>query len=318
MSPLKPPRLADCNLAEVLRAMRGEGLWLDVGSATVRLQGESAPLARQVQTVYANYPLVTQGNWADVHVQMQRPVGPRRWIRPQVWLRCDGSFPFEPFPAESPLPFFEWGCNWMIGRRINNLLLLHAGAVERDGLALVMPAVPGSGKSTLTAALALRGWRLLSDEFGVFDPESGQFRAMLKPVGLKNRSIDVIRGFSTAARLGPSFPKTHKGMVAHLAPDAHAVDQRHVGARPGAVVLPKWQAGSPTRLEPLPQHMVFSALAFNAFNYNLLGAVGFEAVVGLSRHCMAWNLVYSDLDDALATLDRVWPSVVAQCGAVQA
>ena len=70
MSPLKPPRLADCNLAEVLRAMRGEGLWLDVGSATVRLQGESAPLARQVQTVYANYPLVTQGNWADVHVQM--------------------------------------------------------------------------------------------------------------------------------------------------------------------------------------------------------------------------------------------------------
>jgi HprK-related kinase A len=307
-----PPRLADCDAADLLHAMRGAGLWLDVGAATVRVQGNSAPLARQLRAVYGAYPLVTDGGWADVHVQMERPFSLRRWVRPQIWLRCDGRFPFEPFPAQGPLPFFEWGCNWMIGRRINDLLLLHAGAVERDGLALVMPAMPGSGKSTLTAALSLRGWRLLSDEFGVFDPQAGEFRAMLKPVGLKNRSIDVIRDFSPAARLGPSFPKTHKGMVAHLAPDAHAVDHRHVGARPGAVVLPKWHAGSATRLEPLPPHMVFSALAFNAFNYSVLGVVGYQAVVELSRRCMAWNLVYSDLDDALATLDRVWPSVVEQ------
>jgi HprK-related kinase A len=292
--------------------MRGHGLWLDVGAATVRVQGDSAPLAMQLRAVYGAYPLVTDGGWADVHVQMQRPFSLRRWVRPQIWLRCDGRFPFEPFPAAGPLPFFEWGCNWMIGRRINDLLLLHAGAVERDGLALVMPATPGSGKSTLTAALSLRGWRLLSDEFGVFDPQAGLFRAMLKPVGLKNRSIDVIRAFSPDARLGPSFPKTHKGMVAHLAPDTAAVDRRHEGARPGAVVLPKWVAGSATRLEPLPQHMAFQALAFNAFNYSLLGAAGFEAVVGLANRCVTWNLVYSDLDDALATLDQAWPSVVAR------
>jgi predicted ATPase len=32
--------------------------------------------------------------------------------------------------------------------------------VERDGHALILPAMPGSGKSTLTAALVQRGWRL--------------------------------------------------------------------------------------------------------------------------------------------------------------
>jgi hypothetical protein len=58
--------------------------------------------------------------------------------------------------------------------------------------------------------------------------------------------------------------------------------------------------------------MAFQALAFNAFNYSLLGAAGFEAVVGLANRCVTWNLVYSDLDDALATLDQAWPSVVAR------
>jgi hypothetical protein len=58
--------------------------------------------------------------------------------------------------------------------------------------------------------------------------------------------------------------------------------------------------------------MVFAALAFNAFNYNLLGAVGFRSVVHLVRTCPAWQLVYSDLDDALATINSAWLEVVAR------
>jgi HprK-related kinase A len=225
-------------------------------------------------------------------------------------FRCDGRQPFEPFPADSPLPLFEWGCNALIGRRLNDLLLLHAGVVERDGLALLLPALPGSGKSTLTAALSQRGWRLLSDEFGAFDSESGTFRAVLKPIALKNQSIGVIRRFAPQAAFGPEFPKTRRGTVAHLAPPHDAVARRHEHARPGAVVLPKWIAGSPTRFEPLTENVVFPALAFNAFNYGLLGAVGFQSVVRLVRQCPAWQLVYSDLDDALATIEAAWPQVI--------
>ena len=309
------PRLAALDVDEIHRALSGHGLWLDVGSATVRVQGDSRVLARQLQMVYRAFPFVDEAETADIHMSLDTVRGLRRWARPQVTLRCDGVFPFEPFPADSPLPLLEWGCNWMIGRRLHDLLLLHAGALERDGTALVLPATPGSGKSTLTAALALRGWRLLSDEFGVFDPQSGLFRAMLKPVALKNQSIDVIRQWSSDACFGPDFPKTRKGTVAHLAPDADAVDRRHIGARPGAVVLPQWQAGSETRWEPVLAHQLFSALAFNAFNYNLLGEVGFRAVASLVRQCLAWRLVYSDLNDAVAMLDRAWPEVVARGGA---
>ena len=287
-------------------ALAGDGLWLELGAAVLRVRSDASTLAPPLQVAYRYHPFLVAGPWADLHIQLARPSGARRWLRPQVIFRCDGAQPFEPFPADTALPLLEWGGNWLIGQRLNDLLLLHAGAVERDGRVLLLPATPGSGKSTLTAALSLSGWRLLSDEFGAFDPAGQVFRAVLKPVALKNASIAVIREFSPAAALGPEFPKTRKGTVAHLAAGPDSVLRRHEPAVPGAIVLPQWRAGSPTRLEPLEPETAFSALAFNAFNYKLLGAVGFEAVVHLTQRCPAFRLTYSDLHDAVATLAGLW------------
>jgi HprK-related kinase A len=305
------PTLASASVNTLQRALQGPGLWLDIGSATLRVSGRSPHLPAQLQAAYPHFALVDAGPWADVHLRMEPVAGVRRWWRPQVQLLSDGRTPYQPFAADHPLPMFEWGANLLIGQQFNHLLLLHAGVVERDGLALMLPALPGSGKSTLTAALSLSGWRILSDEFGAFDPAAGAFRAMLKPVALKNRSIEVIRGFSAQAQLGPTFPNTRKGDVAHLAATPQAVAGRHELAHPAAVVLPRWVEGSATQLEPLGADAMFRALAFNAFNYQTLGEVGFDAVLAMSRGCLGWSLVYSDLASALAALDDLWPAVRA-------
>ena len=295
----------------MLDALRRGGVWLDVGAATIRLRSDQPLLAGQLVAVYPHFPLVTRADWADLHVDVRRPRGLRRWLRPQVQLWSDGVAPFDPFPASSPLPLFEWGANFIIGARMNQYLLLHAGVVERDGHALILPAMPGSGKSTLTAALAQRGWRLLSDEFGAYDHASGTFTAVLKPVGLKNQSIEVIRHFAPDATLGPVFPKTRKGDVAHLAARASDVQRRHEPARPRMVVLPKWMADHETRLEPIDEETLFSQLAFNSFNYEMLGEPGFDAAVSLYRQCRGWRLTYSHLDEAIEAIDRAWQGLAA-------
>ena len=304
--------LAETALSKVTRALECSGLWIDVGAVSIHVRSDCRHFAAQLQTAYGEFPFVDQADWADLHVEIQHAKSLRRWVRPQVILRCDGQQPFEPFPSDSALPLFEWGCNWLIGHRINDLLLLHAGVVEKDGLALLLPALPGSGKSTLAAALSWRGWRLLSDEFGAFEPDSNTFRALLKPVALKNESIQVIRRFAPHATFGPEFPKTRKGAVAHLAAQRETVKLRHLGAKPGAVILPKWEAGSSTRLESVADHILFPTLAFNAFNYTLLGAIGFKAVVRLVRQCPAWQLVYSDLDAAVATVETAWTEMLSE------
>jgi HprK-related kinase A len=312
-----PLSLGAATVDDVVAALAGPGLTLDHGTARLRVRSDVALLATQLRAVYPYFRFDAGDGWADLHVDIHHPRGLRRWWRPQAVFRSDGRAPFDPFPADSPLPLLEWGTNWLIGRRQHDQLLLHAGVVERDGAALLLPATPGSGKSTLSAALSQRGWRLLSDEFGALGPADGLLRPVLKPVALKNESIDVIRAWSPAAVIGPLFPKTRKGTVAHLAAKADDVARVHEPALAGAVVLPRWSAGSPPQWERIDEETVFRALAYNAFNYPVLGEAGFDAVLRIARECPAWSLVYSSLDDALALLDAEWPAV-AQAAAQRA
>lgn len=300
------PTLAAAGAAAVLDAMAHGGLALSLGAVLLRVVSPSASLARQIATVYPHFPLERRPEFADVHVHVEPPSTLRRWLRPQLVLRSDGQQHFHPFDADSGLPLMEWGTNWLIGERLHHLLLFHSACLERDGRALLMPAVPGSGKSTLCAALAHRGWRLLSDEFGVCLPESRRMIAMLKPIALKNRSIDVIRGYAPEAELGPSFPKTRKGTVAHMAAPPQAVQRRHETAAPGLVVLPRWRESGGTTLEPLTPEDMFRALAFNSFNYAVLGEAGYAAVVDLVRSSRGYRLEYTELDDAVSALAGLW------------
>ena len=203
--------LAAVDRVELTRALRGAGLWLDVGIASIRLHSDCPALAPQLQVVYGEFAFNDHAEWADLHVRIDVVAGLRRWFRPQINLRCDSQLPFDPFPADSPLPLFEWGCNWLIGHRMNDVLLLHAGAVEKAGLALLLPALPGSGKSTLTAALSQRGWRLLSDGNG----SNGNWLSQRKlTCGLNQRrspattSIRTCRSAHSAWSLNANSPYT--------------------------------------------------------------------------------------------------------------
>lgn len=301
---------------ELLSLLRGPGLLIDLGAVRVAVHADVPELAAQIGAVYRHFAPTAADAFADVRIHMRRRRRAWRPLHPQVRLWCDGEEPFEPFPASAALPMLEWGANWLIGHRCNHLLLFHAGCLERDGLGLLLPATPGSGKSTLTAALSHRGWRLLSDEFGALDPEQRLLLPLLKPVALKNESIAVIARHIPDALVGPHFPGTRKGTVAHVAPQAAAVSRRHEPSRPAAVVLPQWLAGSETTLEPISPEDVFSALAFNAFNYQVLGETGFDAALALARQCPGWRLRYGDIDDAIGRLDAWWRTTVAGRNAI--
>ena len=290
---------------ELAAHLRGPGLGIDYGACTVRLRATTPAFLAAFRAVYRSFDVRPAPDFADLHVRLVPGRGARRWLRPQTRFLIDGGEPFEPFPLSGPLPHYEWGVNWCFGQRFNQYVLLHAGALALDDRAAIMAAVPGAGKSTLAAALMLNGLRLLSDEFGVLDPESGNLLAMLKPVALKNQSIGVISAFSANARLGPVFTGTRKGDVAHLAPDAASVAAVRRPARPALVLFPAYREGAPLRLTPKTPDQAFVRLAFNSFNYQLLGPVSFEAVASLAESCPAYELVYGRLDEAVACVHEL-------------
>lgn len=297
--------LAQADDAEIAKRLAGPGIALDLGTARARLRSDVPALPPVLRALYGSFPLADPVGVFDSTINLRRARGLREFIRPQVVLISDGAMVFEPFPADTFLPLLEWGLNYLLATRLNAHLLLHAGVVETGGKAILLPAMPGFGKSTLTAALVARGFRLLSDEFGVVRLADAMIQPLLRPIGLKNESIDVIARFAPDATIGPRYEKTRKGTVAHMAPDAIAVEGRGRTAVPRLVIFPRFAHGADVSVEPVSASQAFARLAFNAFNYELLGPTAFDAVCSIVRQSAACRVVYGDLDSAVETVKQL-------------
>lgn len=288
--------------------MAGAGIDLRTGPFTTRLQSTIPSLVDGIALLYADYPLAEPGQFADFHVCLARPRGVRRWLRPQVEFRFDGRSMFQPLPLDHAFPMFEWGMNWCVSSHVHNHLIIHAAVVERDGCAAILPAPPGSGKSTLCAALVNNGWRLLSDELALVRPADGMLVPLPRPVSLKNASIEVVRRYVPDTTFSPAVRDTTKGTVAHLKAPRDSVARAAQLARPAWIVFPKFEAGAAARLEPLGAGRTFMDLAANSFNYSVLGPDGFEALAGVVDQSLGYRFTYSALDDALAMFSRLEPA----------
>ena len=199
----------------------------------------------------------------------------------------------------------EWMMNWCVSNRAHSWLMLHGAVVEKNGCGIILPAPPGSGKSTLCAALVCRGWRLLSDELTLVRHADSILAPLPRPVSLKNASIDVIHAFAPDAVFGPLAYGTAKGTVGHLRAPKNSIQRANEYAAPLAIVFPRWEAGAATVLTPLPKARSFMRVADNAFNYMLLGEHGFQTLGKLTENCDGYEFVYSRLDEAMLTFDAM-------------
>jgi len=208
-------------------------------------------------------------------------------------------------PADHAFALLEWMLNWCVSGSANAYLIIHAAVVEKNGRAMVLPAPPGSGKSTLCAALASRGWRLLSDELTLIRLDDGMVAPLARPVSLKNASIPVMKAYAPTAQFTKSAMATTKGTVAHVrAPDA-SVARNDEPARIAWVVFPKYEAGAVLTLAPIARARAFMRVAENAFNFSLTGERGFQALGGVIDQCNSFDFTYSDLDAAIALFDAM-------------
>lgn len=297
--------VSDLSLVELCNLLQGGGLRIAAGPYNCRLQSSISDIVPELARLYAHHPLVSDNAFIDFHVAIQGSRGLRRWLRPQARFVVDGIEPFTPLPQAQALPMIEWGLNWCITAYSQHVLVLHAAAVARENRALIMPAPPGSGKSTLCAALVNRGWRLLSDELTIISLDTGEISGLARPVNLKNNSIDVIREFAPAAYLSKSVRDTTKGTVALMAPSADSVQSVGVAAAPRWVILPRYKAGAMTSLVRMGTGAAFLQVADNAMNYHVLGRKGFDEVGRLVDRCSHFNLEYSQLDEAIEQIDQL-------------
>lgn len=305
-------RLADLGRAEIGARLRRGRLRVQTGPLVMQLHSPIADVAEGVALLYADYPVPEDGDFADFTVGVTRGQGLRRWLKPQSRFIYDGQPVFEPMAVDHAYPLLEWSMNWCVASQAHQYLLLHAAVIERNGFAAILPAPPGSGKSTLCAGLIHAGWRLVSDEMALVARDgSGRIWPLCRPVSLKNASIDVIRAWAPRAVFNKVTVNTLKGNVTHMRAPAEHVARMHESALARWVIFPRWVAGTRPQLAKRARAPSVLELGRNAFNFAQLGEQGFELLTDLVMGCDCHDFSYANLSDAVAVFDQLAQEAMA-------
>ena len=298
--------VAELPPSELRRRLTMAQFRLRFGPVTAQIGSPFAVVASALALHYAYHDLLDASEFVDFRVSIDPPLGARRFISRQALFKFDGTTRFRPLPVTQAYPLLEWGLNWCVTSQCHQYLIVHAAVVERSGKALLLPAPPSSGKSTLCAALVASGWRLLSDELALIELGGRSIVPMPRPISLKNRSIEAIARFWPKAVIGDVVPDTLKGSVAHVRPPIESVRRSFEAAVPAWVVLPRYAEGAATELTALSKGEAFMRLVDSAFNYSVHGREGFDTLANVVEACECCAFKYGGaLDEAVALFDEL-------------
>lgn len=99
----------------------------------------------------------------------------------------------------------------------SRFLIVHGAALERDGTVICLAGKSFSGKTLLTAHLASRGWKILSDEYLFIEPLSKRIVPYQKLLYMRSGSLGMLpRSFMKALERSPwhASPQS-EGIVFH-------------------------------------------------------------------------------------------------------
>lgn len=280
------------------------GFAVQVGPFGFRIGSDWRRPIAELERLYAGYP-GPQDDIPDFTVRLfaRRPW--RRVLRPSVEIGGDFMLAeAAPLPLAQGLLAAEMAMNLQVALGCRRFLLLHAAVVERDGRALILSGESGSGKSTLAALLALRGWRLLADEFALIEPETGLVHPFPRPISLKNAAIGAVAAAHPDARWGPELVGTPKGTIRHLIAPPEAVARMAGPATPALLLFPRFGFAAEER--PVGPSEVFIRLTEASTNYVTLGERGFVGLTRLVRDVPVRAIDYPDAATGLAQVEALW------------
>ncbi|EWH11123.1 HPr kinase [Catenovulum agarivorans DS-2] len=271
---------------------------IDFGAVKIYIDCSVKLAERNINHLYPSYVLEDNTVPPDYFVSLKYGGGIRRFVRKQVLFEQDSKSHFKPVPENHAYASFEWGLNYVVSNYAQEFLTIHSGVVANNDKAVIFPAPPGSGKSTLTTYLmGLPGWRLLSDEMALMLPETSYIQPLIKPVCLKNNSIDIAKKWFPDGKFSSIASATAKGDVAHLSPPASSWQQRDRVAKAKAIIFPKYTPNKKMEIYKLDKNQGFMQLAENVINLSLQGERGFNTLTHLIENTEQFEILYSDVNE---------------------
>ena len=203
------------------------------------------------------------------------------------------------------LPHIEGAVNLCIARYMPKHLLLHAGALTRSGVGVILPGGPGFGKSTLTAALTARGWNYASDEFAMLNDRNGSLVPYPKALSIKTGSFDLLREFGVPVDAAACFDRADKGAIRLLPARSIRRDAVASASPIGLIVFPTLAPGCQPVATPMSQAEAVFEMSRRCFNLLRYRSRAIEILSGIAKSALCFRLRSGDLAATCDIMERL-------------
>jgi hypothetical protein len=189
--------------------------------------------------------------------------------------------------------------------RSGGLCVVHAGALCRNGAALLLPGDAGHGKSTLSAGLAARGFDMLCDDTTLLAGEPPLVRSIPTGLCIKRGAYAVLEPHYPRLPSLPEWRRPDGRRARYLMPGRDlpwAGPDAAVGV--SWIVFPRYHPDRGTTLLPLPRHEALARLLRGVcFLSGSLDERNLEKLIAWIEPIDCFELPLSSLDAATALLD---------------
>lgn len=180
-------------------------------------------------------------------------------------------------------------------------LAIHAAALARSRRMLLLCGAPGAGKTTLTVALAQRGFGYAGDDIALLGPD-GQVMGVPFAASVKSGAWPLLSGIRPDLEQLRIFRRSDNQFVRYLPPAVPPVTEP---LRLGWVVLLRRQPHGPAVLTPMDRIEAMRALLAEATAPGQrLSASAFGLLAEAMSGTECFTLTYAGLDDAVHDLQR--------------
>jgi len=179
------------------------------------------------------------------------------------------------------------------------LLNFHAGVVAQGSRCILLPAASGSGKSSLTAALAHGGFSYFSDEVGLVERGTLQVVPVPLAVCVKSTGFDLMSRYYPQLATLPAHKRDDDKVVVYVPPKPGEI--RREAGFVSHIFFPQYVEGEATRLEPLSRSVAFTRLMDQCVALRCrLDRDNVGDMVRWISGIDCYALTFSSLDDAVA------------------